>query len=270
MLKDRNNEEVATVQSVGRALKILEVLSKQCAPLSVSDIAHRVDLKLSTVYRLLSTLVHYDFVTQEDETSKYRLTLKLLHMGKTALDFYDLRTTARPFMKELLNRCNETTNLAVLEEGDVVYIDQLESTNLILVRMFAKVGSRGPAHCTATGKTLLAGLPEDELDKILNSISLDHFTNATITERQILRKELAKVRSSGYALDLGERENEVKCIAAPVRNHEGKVIGAIGVSGPATRITNYYLKTELKQLVCDVAEKFSKEMGHSGNSLTTP
>jgi len=264
MTKERPNRESSssTVQSVERTLNILEVLSDEGAPMSISELAEKVGLKVSTVHRLLNTLVQRGFVKQDEDTHKYRLSFKLLRMGRTVLDSYDLRTIAKPFMKELLERCNETTNLSILDGGDVVYIDQLESTNLILARMFARVGSRGPAHCTATGKAMLADLPGEGLDRILKNMSFEKFTDKTITDLELLKKELDKVRESGYALDLGEREEEVRCVAAPVKNHEGKVVGAIGVSGPKTRITDDYLENELIPAVCDVADKFSEQMGY--------
>lgn len=262
MPKQRNSGDTSGVQSVERALSILEVLSEEEGPMSISDLADRVGLKVSTVHRLLNTLVLKGFVKQDEETSKYRLTLKLLRMGRTALGYYDLRTTAKPYLHELVERCNETANLAVLNGGDVVYIDQLESKNLIIVKMFAKIGSRGPAHCTATGKVLLASLEDEELDKILNKMPLERFTSKTITDPALLRKELARVRKNGYALDLGERDEGVRCVAAPVRNYEGKVIAAISVSGPSLRITDYYLYNELISIVCEVAKKLSEKMGY--------
>lgn len=262
MPKQRNSGDTSGVQSVERALSILEVLSEEEGPMSISDLADRVGLKVSTVHRLLNTLILKGFVKQDEETSKYRLTLKLLRMGRTALGYYDLRTTAKPYLHELVERCNETANLAVLDGGDVVYIDQLESKNLIIVKMFAKIGSRGPAHCTATGKVLLASLEDEELDKILNKMPLERFTSKTITDPALLRKELARVRKNGYALDLGERDEGVRCVAAPVRNYEGKVIAAISVSGPSIRITDYYLYNELISIVCEVAKKLSEKMGY--------
>lgn len=266
MVKHRSNGDTSGVQSVERALGILEVLAEEELPMSISDVAEKVGLKVSTTYRLLNTLVLKGFVKQEKETSKYRLTLKLIRLGRAALGYYDLRNIAKPYLHELVERCNETANLAILDGGDVVYIDQLESQNLLIVKMFAQIGSRGPAHCTSTGKVMLANLEENELGRILQNMTLERFTSKTITDIEQLRRELITVRKNGYALDLGERDEGVRCVAAPVKNYEGRVIAAIGVSGPNIRLTDYYLHNELIPIVCDVAKKLSAKMGYTDNT----
>ncbi len=253
------------VQSVERVLNIMEVMAQEGAPVTVTELAEKVGLKISTVHRLLSTLSHRGYVEQDPEDNKYRLGLKLLEVGNAALYSSDIRTVARPYLEELVERCNETSNLAILDKTDVVYIDQVESKNLIIVKMFAQVGNRGPVHCTASGKVLLAFLPDEKLEEILNQMELARFTNETITDPQHLKKELKRIREEGYALDWGEREEHVRCIAAPIFNHEGRVAASISVSGPSTRITTYYMKNELVDIIKEVAAKISHKMGYNGN-----
>jgi DNA-binding IclR family transcriptional regulator len=253
--------ESSIVQSVERALTLLEILAAEGRPMSITDIANGVELKISTVHRLLATLTLKGYVEQEVDSSKYKLSLKLLSIGQSSIYPLDLRTKVRPYLEELVDRCNETANLSILDNGEVVYIDQVESTNIVIVKMFSTVGTRRQAHCTGSGKVLMAYLPTIEQDRILSTIELKRYTNETITDRDILKKELERVRKQGYALDMGERERDMRCVAAPIRKHDGEVIAAISVSGPSTRITSYYLNNELIDIVQDEAKKLSMNLG---------
>jgi DNA-binding IclR family transcriptional regulator len=255
-------DDIKTVQAVERALTILEVLSKAGSPVTVTELAEQTRLNISTVHRLLSTLSVKGFVEQEFGSSKYKLAMKMFGIGNAALYSTDIQTLARPFLEELVARCNETVNLAILDGSEVVYLDQIESTNMVIVKMFAKAGSRGPAHCTGAGKVLLAGLPDDKLDKVLQQLQMEQYTNETIVDLEIFKKELERVRQQNYAFDLGERDEGVRCVAAAIKNHEGKTIAAISVSGPSSRITNYYLNNELVDIILDVADKISAKLGY--------
>jgi DNA-binding IclR family transcriptional regulator len=254
-------KEVRYVQSLERALSILEVMAQEGAPVTVTELSEKVGLKISTVHRLLTTLGHRGYVEQAPDSSKYRLGLKLLELGNSVLCFSDVRTVARPYLEELVSRCNETANLAVLDGSDVVYIDQVESSNIIIVKMLAQPGNRGPVYCTASGKALLAFLPGDRLQPLLESLEMTRFTNETITDTAHLKKELERIRQDGYAMDWGEMEEHVRCIAAPVFDHEGRAIASISVSGPSNRITTYYMKNDLAEMVKRAASKISYKMG---------
>ncbi len=260
---DNKEKEFKSVQSVERALKILEEMANAGEPISISELASKVGLKVSTVHRLLATLLYRGYVEQEAETSKYRLGLKLLEVGNASKYYYDVRTIARPYLEALVEECNETTNLAVLDETEVVYIDQVESKRMIIVNMLAQVGNRAPVHCTATGKCLLAYLPQSKLEEVLGKIKLEKYTNETIVDIYYLNKELEKIIKEGYAFDWGEMEEHVHCVAAPIFNHTGEVIASISISGPSNRMTSYYIKNELAELVKDTALKISSSMGFS-------
>jgi len=187
-------------------------------------------------------------------------------MGNSATYAVDVKELARPYMHELLDRYNETVNLAILDRGDVVYIDQLESNNIVIVRMFARVGNRGPAYCTGSGKVLLAGLDQDEFSRYLKNVSLRGFTADTITDPISLAREMDKVRENGYALDLGERDEGVGCVAAPIRNREGRVFAALSVSGPSMRMTAPFLGNQLAPVLRNYADLISAKLGYSGNN----
>ncbi|MBS3897356.1 MAG: IclR family transcriptional regulator [Dethiobacter sp.] len=268
-LEEKEQGENNIVQSVERALTLIEILADESAPMSITEISKNVGLKISTVHRLLATLIHKGYVEQEGDSSKYKLTFKLLSIGQSATYPIDFRAKARPFLEELVDRCNETANLSILDNGEVVYIDQVESTNIVIVKMFSTVGSRRQAHCTGSGKVLLAYLPSEELHRVLGTMELKRYTNETITDVESLKKELERTRKQDYALDMGEREKDMRCVAAPVRKHGGQVVAAISVSGPSTRITSYYLNNELIAVVQEVAKKLSLSLGWDGKISTT-
>lgn len=250
------------VQAVDRALCILEALADNAEPITLSDLSAKVGLNISTVHRLLATMAEHDFVQQEPETNCYKLGLKVFKIGNAALYDLDLRALARPFLRELVRLCNETVNLVVLDGQEVVYIDQVESSNI--VKMIARIGGRGPAHATAAGKMLMAGLPARELERLLQDLPLPRLTDKTIASIPELLQELDIIRQAGYSLDLGGTEEHVNCVAAPVFNHEGRVIAAISVSGPSMRVTPEMVENVLVPLVTKAAEAVSHEIGFRG------
>lgn len=248
------------VQSVERTLRILELLAERGHPMNLSEISKHLELKLSTAHRLLKTLIMMDFAHQDPYTGKYQLGIKTFSIGNTALYTLDVRTIARPYLKELVTRFNETANLAILDQGDVIYIDQVESDKM--VKMIARLGSRAPTHSNAVGKVLLAFLTPSELDRFLVSRELESFTRQTITSPQALKYEVEKVKKQGYALDMEETEDGIRCVAAPILNHLGKATAAVGVSGPSSRIGLEFLEIKLIKAVRETALDISLQLGY--------
>ncbi len=257
----KSDKKGQRVQSVERALYLLEILSEVGRPMTLSDISEKAGLNISTVHRLLHTLISHQFVQQDLNSGKYRLGLKVFEIGSKALYSLDIRQVARPDLQDLVDRCNETVNMAILEQGEVVYIEQVESSNMI--KMFARVGSRGPAHCTGAGKVLLAYLDQEELSSVIKR-GLVRFTPKTITDPDKLIEELHTIREQGYSLDIEEMEEGVKCIAAPIRNHEGKVIAAVSISGPVARMTDKRLKDMIIKNLKEITHKISINLGYQG------
>ncbi|MBS3948671.1 MAG: IclR family transcriptional regulator [Dethiobacter sp.] len=250
-----------SVQAVERALRILVILAEAGAPLTLSQIRDRTELNISTAHRLLHTLMKDGFINQDKDTGKYLLGLRTFEVGHAALYAIDVRTTARPFLQELVDRCNETVNLAILDQYDIVYIDQVESQNMI--KIFARVGSRGPSHCTGAGKALLAQLSEREVERFLQRKEpLASFTAATICDPGKLAEEMADVRHNGYAIDSGELEEGVRCVAAPLWNFENRAIAAVSISGPHTRLTDTIIRERLIPEVLATAAKISARLGY--------
>ncbi len=245
------------VKSVIKAVKILEELIHNGSPLSISKISKRVEINISTVHRLINTLVKLGYVEQ-NEKGLYQLGLHSYEIADLINREFDLKRMVRPYLKEIVSRCNETSNLVVLEDNQVLYLDQIESNKI--VRMFAGIGSRGPAYCTGSGKALLAHLDEEDLEEYIENTEFKVFTGSTITDPERLKEELLEIREQGYALDLEEMERGVCCVAAPILGKDDRLLGAISVSGPSTRISMDYLKKVLIPLVKGKAVEINLEL----------
>ncbi len=257
---EKQDKQGRYVQSLERAFDILEVMSKEGQPISISELSEKVNLKVSTVHRLLVTMVSRGFVQQNKEDNKYRLGLKLWEIGSAVLP-PDVRATAKPVLEELARSCEETINLAVLDEHEVIYIDQVEPERRIVVKMFARTGNRGPAYATASGKALLAYEPEEKLDRFIDKMKFEQFTTDTITNREDLKQELKRVKRDGYALDWGELEEHIRCVAVPVFNHENRAVAAISVSGVAARMSNSYAHNQILPEAREAGRKISSGLG---------
>jgi DNA-binding IclR family transcriptional regulator len=266
----RKDGDGEIVQAVTRALSLLEILANESAPVSISELAKKANLKLTTVHRLLYTMMYRGFIEQEPVTQRYRLGLKAFEIGNAALASLDLRSIAHPYLKKLAEEVNETTNLAILDGAEVVYIDQVESTNIVIVKMFARVGSRGPAYCTGTGKVLLAGLDLEDVRRRMANVKFVKFTEQTITDIDRLIDVLKQIKQNGYALDFSERDDGVTCVAAPIMNYEGRWQAAISVSGPVQRMTSERISQEILPVLLEATYKISKRLGYQGVQQFVP
>ncbi|MDN5345276.1 MAG: IclR family transcriptional regulator, acetate operon repressor [Clostridia bacterium] len=251
---------VKGVQAVDRALAILETLARAGSPMMLSAISAELKLNVSTVHRLLNALASHGLVEQEPFQGHYRLGIKAFEIGNRALYSLDIRAIARPVLHQLVDDFNETANLAILDKYEVVYIDQVESSKII--KMLARPGTRAPAYCTGAGKILLAHLNESQLNTFLQEVPLFPYTAMTIIDPLSLREELQKIRAQGFAFDFGEREEEVRCVAAPVFNCENRVIAAVSVSGPADRMPVELMTGKLATVVMQVALEIGHHLGY--------
>ncbi len=247
------------MQSVERTLDILEALAER-GEAGIAQLSQQVGLHASTVHRLLSTLIARGYVRQNPETGRYMLGLKALDVARAVKDHIDLRMESLPILRELMKQSGETANLSVLDGQQLVYLEQVSSPGWML-RMFVQVGARAPLHSTAAGKVLLAHLPEPELKAMLASYPLTPYAGRTIVDKGVLLSELNDVRREGYATDYGEQEEGVSCVAAPVRDHSGRVVAAISISGPWIRITPERV-AELAPLVREACARLSAALGY--------
>jgi len=243
-----------SVQSVDRALDLLEALVAAEGEVAITALATRTGLHVSTVHRLLATLLRRGYVRQNPETSRYYAGAKLATLSEGRSRFGELRLRARPLLRSLTEATRETANLVVLDDLQAVYIETMPSPQV--VRLFTAVGNRTPLHATGAGKALLANLPAPRRDALLDRLDLRGYTARTIVDRAALRRTLDEVREKGYALDDEEYDEGVRCVAvavmpagagAPARGAEREAVGrdgtpgapvaALSISAPASRLT---------------------------------
>ncbi|MEV4564153.1 IclR family transcriptional regulator [Nonomuraea sp. NPDC049419] len=243
-----------SVQSVERALDVLEALAEHGGEAGLSEIAARTGLPYGTIHRLLQTLLSRGYVRQESDR-RYALGGGLVRLGGIAESMVGV--WAQPYLAKMVELSGETANLAVLEGDFVVYVAQVPSPRRL--RMFAEVGRRVLPHSTAVGKVLLAGRPAAEALAVFERTGMPRRTPNTITELRAMQAELEAVGSRGYALDLGEEELGVHCLAVPVRDGS-RVVAAMSVSGPAERI-DALDRDELAAAMREIASQFGDELG---------
>ncbi len=222
-----------SIAVLDRALDLLEALAAAPGPLGVTEAARQVGSSKSAAFRVLTNLERRGYVGKDPITARYVLGTRLAFLGERSLETLDLRQLARPSMEALHRQFGETVNLGVLIGPEVVYIDMIESEHGL--RMAARVGARDRAHSTALGKAMLAFLAPDRRELILGR-PLARLTERTITDQAALRAELARVQTQGMAEDNGENEIGARCVAAPIFDHGGGVIGAISLSAPESRL----------------------------------
>ncbi|SDM71566.1 transcriptional regulator, IclR family [Fictibacillus solisalsi] len=252
------------VKSVSRALDIITLVSLKKGGMGVTEIAKQIDINKSSVYRILSTLVLYGYIEQDQETGRYKLGYKFLEVSSKLLESIDLRAEAKPFLQELEDETNEVVHLVVFDQGEVVYIEKLDGNETL--RMHSKVGKRAPMHCTSVGKAILASLPASEVVEILQRKGMPRHTDKTITDKDLFLEELNQVRQRGYALDLEENETGITCIAVPIYDHLGMVVGAVSISGPTLRMTNERLE-QLKPRMQKISKQLSARLGYTNEDF---
>lgn len=247
------------VQSVERALSILEVLADYEDGIGIAEISEKAGLHKSTVYRLINTLIHKNYVEQNQDTSKYFLTLKLFELGSRKIGKIDLAPTAKPYLKELVEKTGEVVHLVVREKNRIVYIDKIEPEKSIM--MYTRIGMSKPMYCTAMGKAIMAELEDDEVAKIWNESDKKVYTENTIVKLEELKENLKDVRLKGYAIDNQEVEKGIICLGAVIKNYDGSICGAISVSGSIITLTDEKIEYVSEQLV-KCAKDISKKLGY--------
>lgn len=251
-------KEAVTVQSVDRALTILNILKEHPKGLGVTELSHRLNVSKSTVHRLLSSLLLQGFVKQDVENDRYLLGLKLIELGEVVSSHLNIRKTAAPYLNQLAETTGETVHLVMMDQSEIVYIDKTESEATI--RMFSRIGKRAPMHCTGVGKAILAFLPEEKIDEVLTERPMTKFTENTITDQAEMKKHLQEIRSRGVSFDLEEHEEGIQCAAAPLFNFHGDVVGGISVAGPIMRVDDKKLE-HLAVEVKKVSQEISSLLG---------
>ncbi|MEA4888048.1 MAG: IclR family transcriptional regulator [Clostridiaceae bacterium] len=247
-----------SLQTVDRALAILELLARHPDGLRPAEIAAAMGLSKVTTYRLLSTLLSRQFVERQDESGRYMIGLKVIEISSLRLNNLELKTEAQPWLRQLVNKVGQPVHLAIYDQGEIVYIEKVETVHSI--RMYSQIGKRSPVYCTALGKVLLSAMPDQIVLDLLRQIDLKPFTPRTLTDPQLILAEVRQARETGYALDREEHEPGVFCLAAPIRDYRGQIIAAVSTAGGREDFLDDP-RSELIIWLKDTAAAISRRMG---------
>jgi DNA-binding IclR family transcriptional regulator len=249
------------IQSLARGLNILKIMAESEFGISITELAEKLNVDKSTASRLVQTLVKDGFVQKSEDGRTYTLGPALVNLSRSIIIRMPLREVAKPFLRELVELSGECAHLAIYAQGKALYIDQMESPSTLRVNV--EVGHMAPLHCTALGKVLLAfgnyGFPD----------ILEVYTTKTIKDRDTLEKELKHVKEYGYAIDDEEFDPDIRCIASPVFDYRGKLAGAIGISGPSSRLGLHRISVLAPQIK-KIADQLSDKLTFNADKRTDP
>ena len=255
------------IQAIERAVSILNAFSPEDPELGVTELAERLGLHKSTVHRFMVNLDAAGLVERNPRTGRYRLGLRIFELGGLVMQQMNLWDEALPFLEGLVHDTGETGHLAVLDGGEAIYIERVEARRAL--RVPSAIGRGYPAHATNLGKVLLADLPRERVEEIVAERGLAAYTPNTITDLDQLEGELDRIRALGYAVNNEEYDEGLRCIGAPVRDHSGHVVAALGIGGPVTRITPDRVD-ELAELVMTAARGLSRRLGAHRSGAYAP
>ncbi len=257
---ETSNSQAGGVQSVDRAISVLEILAQR-GEAGVSEVAAEIDVHKSTAFRLLGALEARGLVEQAGERGKYRLGFGIVRLAGAVTGRIDITQQGRPVCERLAEEIGETVNIAVLQEHYAINLYQVRGPGAVTAHNW--VGQLTPLHATSSGKVLLAYLPAKERAALLAEAGLKKVTPHTITSKAKLEKHLAEAREAGYAWTMEELEIGLHAMAAPVLDRDGEVIAAVTASGPSYRFTEERMR-ELAPVLIKGAEEISHRMGYLG------
>jgi DNA-binding IclR family transcriptional regulator len=255
---DAEDKQRGGIQSLGRAFAILEEVARHREGIGLADLSKRVGLHNSTAFHLVKTMVSLGYIRQEKDTKRYRVGRPLFALAASSLDEIEMVNVATPVLEDLARDTGESSHFAVRMGDAVTVIARTSGPGAF--QLTDRVGVVRPAHCTALGKIILAALRPDQLQRFLERVELTPSTEKSITEVALLKREIEEIRRSGIAFDDGEFNLEVRCVAVPVRDFTGQIIGALGISGPVWRLSIQALQSRAKMLQ-GAADRLSADFG---------
>ena len=255
---DAEDRQRVGVQSLGRAFGILEEVARHRDGIGLADLSKRVGLHNSTTFHLVKTMVSLGYIRQEKDSKRYRVGRPLFALAASSLDEIEMVNVATPVLEDLSRETGESSHFSVRMGDAVVVIARTSGPGAF--QLTDRVGVVRPAHCTALGKVILASLRPDQLKRFLERVELKPSTEKSITEIPVLLREIEDIRRSGIAFDDGEFNLEVRCVAVPVKDFTGQIIGALGISGPVWRLSIQALQGRAK-IVQAAADRLSTEFG---------
>lgn len=248
-------------QSSEKLLTVVEVMSRQNGPVKLQELARKLSMNVSTVLRFVTALQNKGYAAQEAETGRYYLTYKICGIANRIISHVDLRNVAAPYLRSIAQIFGESANLSIEQNRMVVYIEVLNGPNQMLTTL-QRIGNIAPLHCTGVGKLFLLNYSEQQIDRLIAQRGLQKFTDHTLITKESLCTVLNSVQKLGYAFDNEECEIGARCVAAPIRDYSGKVVAALSVSGPCTRMTDELIYEKLPYLL-DAASEVSLQLGYS-------
>lgn len=254
-----SEKPVASVQTLDRALKIIELLALHGEGYGVTEIGQRVGLHKSTVHRLLNHLVGQGYIEKDASRPIYTLGLKFIELASLRLNQVELKTEAGPFLRQLASRLDQAVHLAILADIECVYIEKIEPRAHL--RMYSQIGKRIPLYCSALGKCLVSDLSAEVLADLARRQTYTAFTALTKTTPEAFLAEVALTRQRGWGLDDQEHEPGIRCIGAPLRDFTGKIVASLSVSGAGITPDR---DGEVSRLVVEAAQVISKRLGWLG------
>ena len=246
----------AILQTVDRALQLLEILAEHPEGMQPKEFESILELNKITVHRLLATLENRGFIAREG--SCYKIGLKLVELSSMKLNNIELKTEAAPYLRRLVNVLRLPVQMAILEGDEAVFIDKVESINTF--HMYSQIGKRIPVYASGVGKILLSQKTDEEILKELSKITFTPFTHTTLASPNNVLAEIEEARNQGYAIDNEEHEEGIFCIAVPIYDYRGKIIAAISVGGKEPQ----FIKNKEAEhiiLIKETAREISKRLG---------
>ena len=252
------------IASLARGLAVLGAFTKEKKFLTLTEISNITGINKTAIQRLTYTLQQLGYL-ERDESKLFRLGPSTLSIGLAVLRNLEIRELSFPYLKDLSKKLGQTVNLSILDETEIVVIERFEVRKIIDYHL--QIGSRLPAHCTSAGKAILAFLPEEHRDIILNKMSFEKLTEYTITDKTKLLQDLETVRDKGFALNSQELALGSRTTGAPIFSRDGQVIAAVSISANASLFTLDRVESELSPYIVELAEKISAMLGYDSSQV---
>ncbi|MDZ7762502.1 MAG: IclR family transcriptional regulator C-terminal domain-containing protein [Desulfovermiculus sp.] len=245
------------LQSLAKGIQVLKVISQSSKPIGITEIARKLNTNNATVSRICYTLSYLGYITK-DIQKRWRLTPKVLVFGYAAINSQGWLQTAQHYLEELSERTGETTNLSVMEGGDIIYVCRVDTRRILPYDI--RLGTTLPVHCTSMGKVLLAFRPEEKIQDVVGAIDFVALTHNTITSKDAYLKELETVRTKGYAVNDEELSVGLRSVAAPVLDSQGWSMAALNIAVSTTRMSRDQLESEMVPLLLNTAKDIESTM----------
>lgn len=242
-----------------RLLHVLECLASSRTPMRLQDIAIRANMSKPTILRYLYALQESNYIYQEEETSRYALTWSVCKLSENLDSLLGLRNIANPFINRLSNMLSLGSCLVVEKDFECVYLDCIDNPNSSTLQ---RIGRRAPLHATGSGKMILTQFTDQELSEYIIKRGLTRYTPATITNPDVLRAELDKIRTDGYAMDEGECEEGLRCISFPLRDYTGGIAASMSVFGRTIDMSDERVFNDILPVLREATETISSRLGY--------